>query len=153
MRSALRHPPAFSVTLNPDPAWRALGCVLSGLAVAGLVATLLQHLTPALAAPACAATLLLAAAAAAWLARALGCRDYRYRLRWDGQAWWLASGQQPELPVRLSVAMDLDHWLLLRAQRPGWRLAWRPLYLPLAEAAAQAHWPELRAALFAASQA
>jgi len=153
MRSALRHPPAFSITLNPDPAWRALGCLLSGLAGAGLTATLLQHLTPSLAAPAFAAALLVAAAAAAWLARILGCRDYRYRLRWDGQAWWLASGAQPELPVRLSAAMDLDHWLLLRAQRAGWRLAWRPLYLPLSEAAAQARWPELRATLFAARQA
>lgn len=153
MRSALRHPPAFSITLNPDPAWRALGCLLSGLAGAGLTATLLQHLTPALGAPAFAAALLLATVTAAWLARTLGCRDYRYRLRWDGQAWWLASGAQPELPVRLSAAMDLDHWLLLRAQRPGGLLARWPLYLPLSAAAAQAQWPELRATLFAARQA
>ncbi|MEJ6002146.1 hypothetical protein [Paucibacter soli] len=106
-----------------------------------------------MAAPAFAAALLLTAAGAALLARTLGCRDYRYRLRWDGQAWWLASGEQPELPVHLRVAMDLDSWLLLRAKRRGWRAACWPLYLPVAEAALPAHWQELRATLFAARQA
>lgn len=66
------------------------------------------------------------------------------RLRWDGQAWWLAdSDRDEETAVQLAVLIDLDAWLLLRAS-PG------PRWLPLARHQQAAHWGALRATLFAA---
>jgi hypothetical protein len=65
------------------------------------------------------------------------------RLRWDGQAWWLAeAGQDDETEVSLAVLIDLDFWLLLRAS-PG------PCWLPLSRTQ-QPTWTALRATLFAA---
>lgn len=152
MRPALRHPPAFSVELKPDPLWRMLACLLSGLAAMGLAATLLQHLTPWLESGWLVGSLPIAgtlgALAARWTAR-----DYRYRLRWDGQVWWLSMETQQESQISLSTAADLDGWLLLRIQRAGLGASWRPLYLPLGESAAQPHWLDLRATLFLAAQA
>jgi hypothetical protein len=78
---------------------------------------------------------------AAWRAAAVRPR----RLRWDGEAWWLAeAGSAAEAPVQLRVVMDLHHWLLLRA-RPG------PVYLPLSRRQHPAHWGALRATLFSAA--
>ncbi|RZJ10276.1 MAG: hypothetical protein EOP39_09195 [Rubrivivax sp.] len=65
------------------------------------------------------------------------------RLRWDGEAWWLAGPDaQDETTVRLAVLMDLDTWLLLRAS-PG------PYWLAVSRRQ-QPAWGALRATLFAA---
>ncbi|WP_157581028.1 MULTISPECIES: hypothetical protein [unclassified Roseateles] len=69
------------------------------------------------------------------------------RLRWDGQAWWLAEpGRSDEAEVQLAVLIDLDTWLLLRAS-PG------PRWLPLSRRQQRAQWTALRATLFSAPQA
>ena len=70
------------------------------------------------------------------------------RLRWDGQAWWLAElgpddAMQGETQVQLAVLIDLDAWLLLRAH-PG------PRWLPLSRAQQAPYWSALRATIFAA---
>jgi len=66
------------------------------------------------------------------------------RLRWVGQAWWLAEpGRDDETQVQLAVLIDLDAWLLLRSS-PG------PRWLPLSRAR-QPSWTAQRATLFVAS--
>jgi len=83
-----------------------------------------------------------AAVAYAWRAAAVLPR----RLRWDGQAWWLAEpGRDDETAVQLAVLIDLDAWLLLRAA-PG------PRWLPLSRQQ-QSQWAALRATLFSARAA
>jgi len=65
------------------------------------------------------------------------------RLRWNGQAWWLAEpGHDDDTQVQLAVLIDLHTWLLLRA-RPG------PRWLPLSRAR-QPSQGTLRVTLFAA---
>ncbi|MFG6431963.1 hypothetical protein ACG00Y_18730 [Roseateles sp. LYH14W] len=79
------------------------------------------------------------ASAYAWRAAAVLPR----RLRWDGQAWWLADADRDEeTAVQLTVLIDLDAWLLLRASAG-------PRWLPLARRQ-QPHWGALRATLFTA---
>ncbi|MDR7271826.1 hypothetical protein J2X20_004494 [Pelomonas saccharophila] len=131
----MRRTPPVVVQLQPQPAVQAAVALVAALASGGLAAWALSHTPSAwpvlLAVP--------AAIAYAWRAAAVLPR----RLRWDGQAWWLAEpGQDEETAVQLAVLIDLDAWLLLRAA-PG------PRWLPLARHQ-QLQWGALRATLFSA---
>ena len=134
----MRRTPPVVVQLLPQPAMQAVVALLAALAAGGLGAWAISHHSPAW-------PLLLAVPLVtgyAW--RAAAARPCR--LRWDGQAWWLMeAGRDEEISVQLTVLIDLDAWLLLRA-RPG------PRWLPLARRQQGAHWPALRATLFAAPQ-
>lgn len=132
----MRRTPPVVVQLLPQPAVQAAAALIAGLASGGLAAWAITHSAPAwpvlLAVP--------LAMAYAWLTSAVLPR----RLRWDGQAWWLAEpGRDEEAAVQLAVLIDLDHWLLLRAS-PG------PRWLPLSRRQQAAQWTALRATLFAA---
>jgi len=131
----MRRTPPVVVQLQPQPAVQALVALMAALASSGLAAWAMTHHSSAW--PAWFGVPL--AVAYAWRAAAVRPR----RLRWDGQAWWLADSERDdEAAVQLTVLIDLDTWLLLRA-RPG------PRWLPLARRQ-QPHWGDLRATLFAA---
>jgi hypothetical protein len=131
----MRRTPPVVVQLQPQPAVQAVVALIAALATVGLVVWAVSH--HAWAWPAF--FVLLPVAWYAWRAAAVLPR----RLRWDGQAWWLAdSDRDEETAVQLAVLIDLDAWLLLRAS-PG------PCWLPLARRQ-QPHWGALRATLFAA---
>lgn len=131
----MRRTPPVVVQLQPQPAVQAAVAVIAALAWGGLSAWALSYAVSAW------PTLLMVpvAVAYAWRAAAVLPR----RLRWDGQAWWLAEPERAdEIAVQLDVLIDLDAWLLLRAV-PG------PRWLPLSRAQ-QSQWAALRATLFAA---
>ena len=131
----MRRTPPVVVQLQPQPAVQALVALVAALAALGLAAWAITHQ------PSAWPALLVVPVAAAWAWRAAAVLPRR--LRWDGQAWWLADSERDdEAAVQLTVLIDLDIWLLLRAS-PG------PRWLPLARRQ-QPHWGELRATLFAA---
>jgi hypothetical protein len=133
----MRRTPPVVVHLQPQPAVRAVVALIAALASSGLAACATSH--QALAWPAWFAVPF----AALWGWRAAALRPCR--LRWDGQAWWLAEpGRDDETQVQLAVLIDLGAWLLLRAS-PG------PRWLPLSRDQQPAHWGALRATLFAAA--
>ncbi len=134
----MRRTPPVVVQLQPQPAVQAAVALVAALASGGLAAWVLSCTLSAwptlFAVP--------AAVAYAWRAAAVLPR----RLRWDGQAWWLAEpGRDDETAVQLAVLIDLDAWLLLRAA-PG------PRWLPLSRQQ-QSQWAALRATLFSARAA
>ncbi len=132
----MRRTPPLAVQLMPQPAAQAVVALIAALAAGGLAAWLASHQPqswPVL----CAVPVI---ACWAWRAAAVQPR----RLRWDGEAWWLSTpGGQHEAAVQLTVLIDLDGWLLLRAN-PG------PFWLPLSRRQQAAGWGALRATLFAA---
>jgi len=135
----MRRTPPVVVQLQRQPAVQAVVALIAAFAAGGLAAWAISHHSSAwpvvLAVP--------LAIVYAWRAAAVLPR----RLRWDGQAWWLADADRDEeTAVQLAVLIDLDAWLLLRAS-PG------PRWLPLAWRQQPAHWGALRATLFAAPRA
>ena len=131
----MRRTPPVVVHVQPQPAVQAVVASIAALAAAGLACWAISHQPRAW--PVLLAVPVLAAWA--WLEAAALPR----RLRWDGEAWWLAEpGSQQETSVRLAVLIDLDAWLLLRAH-PG------SYWLPLSRRQ-QPQWGALRATLFAA---
>lgn len=131
----MRRTPPLVVWQQPQPAVQAVVVIISLLALGGLAAWAVSH--EARAWPV--GWMALAGAVWSWHASAA----LPHRLRWDGEAWWLLrAGQDAEVRVNLAVLIDLDAWLLLRAS-PG------PCWLALSRPQ-QAHWPSLRATLFAA---
>lgn len=131
----MRRTPPVVVHVQPQRAVQLVVALIVTLAAAGLACWVISHQARAwpvlLAAP--------VLAACAWREAAALPR----RLRWDGEAWWLAEpGSQQETTVQLAVLIDLDAWLLLRAH-PG------PRWLPLSRRQ-QPQWGALRATLFAA---
>lgn len=135
----MRRTPPVVVQLAPQPAVQAVVALIAVLASGGLAAWAVSHRAAAW--PAWLALPLVALWA--WRAAAVLPR----RLRWDGQAWWLAEPHRDdETAVQLAVLIDLDAWLLLRASPV-------PFWLPLARHQQSAHWGALRATLFAAPAA
>lgn len=134
----MRRTPPVVVLLQPQPAVQAVVTLIALLASGGLAAWVFSHVPQAWPV----VLVLPLAIFSAWRAAAVQPR----RLRWDGQAWWLAEpGRDDETAVQLTVLIDLDTWLLLRAG-PG------PHWLPLSQRQQPAHWTALRATLFAAPQ-
>lgn len=132
----MRRTPPVVVHIQPQPAVQAIVALIAALAIAGLAGWAISHRPQAWPA------LLAVPVAAAWAWREAA--GLPRRLRWDGEAWWLAEpGAQAETAVRLSVLIDLDAWLLLRAT-PG------PHWFALSRRQQPAAWGALRATLFAA---
>ena len=132
----MRRTPPVVVRLQPQPAVQAAVALVGLLASGGLAAWVLSHQAQAW------LVLLAVPIVAFWAWRAAAVLPRR--LRWDGEAWWLAEpGRDDEARVQLAVLIDLDVWLLLRAS-PG------PCWLPLSRRQQPAHWGALRATLFAA---
>ena len=135
----MRRTPPVVVQLRSHWPVQAVVAGIAMLASAGLAAWAVSHrhtFWPALLA-------IPVSARYAWRAACVLPR----RLRWDGQAWWLAEpGRDDETAVQLAVLIDLDAWLLLRAT-PG------PRWLPLARHQQAPHWGALRATLFSAPAA
>ena len=71
------------------------------------------------------------------------------RLQWTGRMWWLHAGRPghrhavASTPVSVSVAWDLQDWMLLRCQEAGRPACW----LWAERGADAAHWQDLRRAL------
>jgi hypothetical protein len=132
----MRRTPPVRVQIQPQWVTQAAVAAFIALAAAGLAGWVTTYT---------------AAAWPLWLAvPGLGLLAWREaavrprRLRWDGQAWWLAEpGSSLETAVTLTVLIDLGDWLLLRAV-PG------PRWLPLSRRQQGPHWGALRATLFAA---
>lgn len=134
----MRRTPPVVVQIEPLPAVQAIVALVAALTAGGLALWAISH------DPRTWPALLLVPAAAAWAWREARARPRR--LRWDGQAWWLADagqGEADEKAVSLAVLVDLDASLLLLA-RPG------PCWLALARRQEPARWGALRATLFAA---
>lgn len=130
----MRRTPPVMLAVQPEPAAQAVVAVLAALTSGGLAAWAVSHhagLWP---------VLLLVPLAALWGWRSAAARPRR--LRWDGQAWWLADGPaDAETAFQLAVVIDLDAWLLLQAG---------PCWLALSRRRHAAQWTALRATLFAA---
>ena len=122
--------------MQPQPVVQAVVALIGTLATGGLAAWAISHhphVWPAL---------LVVPLVACWAWRAATVLPRR--LRWDGQAWWLAdSERKEESAVQLSVLIDLDTWLLLRTAPSS-------CWLPLSRSQQVAQWGALRATLFAA---
>jgi hypothetical protein len=132
----MRRSPPIVILVQRQPAMQAVVASIAALAAAGLACWGISHQAQAW------PMLLLVPAAAAWAWRESAALPRR--LRWDGEAWWLAHPDaSDETAVRLAVLIDLDDWLLLRAS-PGRH------WLALARHQHAPYWGALRATLFAA---
>lgn len=156
MTALPRHASAFVLRVEPEPRLRAAAACMLSLTAAALLAWLASHSAaahiPWLPALAWWGLCLPALPLAAWLGWRLPGHP-PLRLHWDGRAWWLGSVQTDawrERPVRLRVALDFEHWLLLQVQTPG---RWGPgRYLALSRGNQPLHWGALRATLNLAAQ-
>jgi hypothetical protein len=124
---------------------RFQGGVLLGLWLAGLVVTALWW--RAAPGPDWRLGTALAVVLAAGIAAGLGWKNAPTgQLRWDGQVWrWESQGYQAGTPVRaLSVALDLQHVLLLRLENQDHAMLW----LWAGRSAMPERWLDLRRAVY-----
>ncbi len=130
----MRPAAAVAVCCSGGAAWRAWCALLPALAVAALLAWLLQRMEqPAW--PAAPLAGVPVAGLAWWRARPVPVA-----LRWDGQAWWAGEAQGD-----IAVMIDLGRWLLLRHRAAaGGGARW----IAVTAAEAGAAWHPLRAALY-----
>jgi hypothetical protein len=140
-------PPPYQITLSQFGFWR-MGCavlvIVSSLAtVAWASVSFRVHLG------------WLGLTSAAWAVASMALLLHAVRLapvslRWDGQAWYCGAlatvGQEPQ-GGRLSVALDLGGWMLLRFVAEGAR---RPVWLPAQRRGHELAWPALRATVYCA---
>jgi len=130
----MRAAPAVQVDIGLSPGWRVAQALIWALVCAAVSAWLAMWNGQQ-------AALGLATAPPAGLV-AWWCSSQRTAsLRWDTAQWCLG-----DEPVCVTVAMDLDRWLLLAlrpSEGPG-----RCLWLPATAWQAAAHWHALRAALY-----
>jgi hypothetical protein len=128
--------PPVRVTLARSHGWVGFTAALGGVAAGNFVlwAGLRLEL------PAAVGLSLTAGLAAAAAVAVLAWRRQRPdHLAWDGECWWWAAR---EGDVR--VAIDLNHWMLLRfAARPTGRF-----WIAASRRQARGDWPALRAALY-----
>jgi hypothetical protein len=130
----MRAAPAVLVDLGISPAWRFFQAFLWAAAAGALCAWLLSRAGQA-AAPGG-----LAMVPAGLWAWQMG-RGSRATLAWDGGSWLLDGAT-----VRVTVALDLDRWMLLHlhlAEQPA-----RTRWLPATATQAGTGWHGLRAALY-----
>jgi hypothetical protein len=132
----MRRTPPVVVHLGPQPAVQVCIAFIALLASAGLAGWATSHWAAAW------PVWLLLPLAALWAWHAAAVRPRR--LRWDGEAWWLAEpNADAELAVQIAVLIDLDTWLLLHAGTAG-------CWLPLSRRQQAGQWTALRATLFSA---
>lgn len=127
--------PPVRVSLGRSSGWIAFVALCAGMAVANAAAWLLLPWDAAIAAAA--GLGLIAAAFAAW--RLKGTPEPS-DLNWDGSQW-----QWRGLTGDVSVALDLDTWLLLRFDPVQGQRRW----IAASRASAVGPWSALRAALYA----
>ena len=115
---------------------QALLAFLAAISAASAIAGLWLHWPPAI----WLTPLIPAVSALAWKLARIQPRQ----LQWDGQCWRLATAtaREPGPPVRVELLMDLQTWLLLRADGR--------IYLPLSRRKYATHWGMLRATLYSA---
>ncbi|MFL6699331.1 MAG: hypothetical protein ACJ8GJ_19370 [Vitreoscilla sp.] len=157
----MRAPPPVEFTSVPGRAWRAALSLLVGASVAAPLAWALPYLAAldgqsgagALGSPAVQAAVALSVAAitvgACWLAQGRSTAIQR-TLRWDGQEWVLAAGDDVHSAERggATLMLDLGPWMLVRFlphMGMGSRIA---TWLPLSAAGEAARWAALRGALW-----
>ena len=133
-------PPPVRVTVAPDRPWIA-ACGCAAAIAAGNVAAWFD---PALRSVLPAA--LPGGLGAAWLAWRCSAQG---ALAWDGQAWqWEVTGREP-VAGDVTVAIDLDRWMLLAFAPARGARRW----LALSRRTVGGAWSPLRAALFGARPA
>lgn len=133
----MRQAPPVGVTCCGRGGWRVAGTVLAGAAAAALIGW--ASAWGGLQAPAQAGAALVAASVAMVLAWRLG-RSLPVRLQWDGAAWRMGDTEG-----RLTVALDLGPWLLLRFDALSGPVRW----LPVGAVDAGSSWHGLRCAVYA----
>jgi hypothetical protein len=140
----MRAAPPVSVECGAGAGWRAVqGCLHAGAAVALLVWAR-QQLGLGAGAAAFAVMAGLLAFVAGWLL----AKTPTVRLCWTGEQWTLRLQGQQETPIPPpTVAIDLGHWMLLRAGASARHTTW----LALGRRAAGAGWLPLRAAVYSAA--
>jgi hypothetical protein len=162
MRPALRHPPAFSIDVEPDPTWQMLQAGLCALALGLLLLSVLMHQQAQPSWLAYSALCAVVLASSAWFWRRLP--QARGKLAWDGQQWlWRDAGakagvvSEPKV-VTITLVLDWGEWCLLRLQHtapmPGWRsaLGARRQYLAVAQGRQRLMWGLLRTCLAASAE-
>jgi hypothetical protein len=138
----MRAAPAFKVSLRRFGAWRA--AVWAGVAcvwASSFAWAVTQD------GPASRAMTLPMAILAGWAAWRLGrslARQPPTDLRWDGQLWWLARSDTDPVAGRLSVAIDLGPWMLLRFLPNRVASRSRAIWLPVQRRGLEADWHALR---------
>ncbi len=130
----MRAAPALAVEVGVSLAWRLAQSWLWASAFGALCAWILARAGHA-------ASLGLLAVVVSGLVAWKILRDAAAALAWDGQQW-LLDGK----PVHVTVALDLDRWLLLRLQ--GADDAARVRWMPATAAQVGTRWHGLRAALY-----
>ena len=143
----MRAAPPVQLTLTRFGAWHGALAVLTAMALTALSAWAVFRSTPLGPTTWCA----LALAGGTCLAAALAGRGRPSRLAWDGQDWRAGPGSAPveTLPAgRMTVCMDLGHWLMLRFE-PLDAAAGRRLWLPVQPGGlAAGQWHALRCAVY-----
>jgi hypothetical protein len=133
-------PPPVRVTVALDRPWIIACAAVAAMAAGNLTAWLVPNEIVVL------PTALAGGFCAAWLTRQ---RSARGALAWDGEAWlWEAAGREP-VAGTVTMAIDLDRWMLLSftpAQGPR-------RWLPLSRGPQAGAWAPLRAALYGARPA
>ena len=101
----MRRTPPVVVHLQPQPAVQAAVALIAALAAGGLAAWAISH------EPQAWSVLLAVPIAAFWAWREAAVLPRR--LRWDGQAWWLAEpGDDDDTQVQLAVLIDFLNFML-----------------------------------------
>ena len=143
----MRAAPALQITLIRFRAWHTALSVLACLGLACLSAWAWLRPEP-LAASALGGVGL---AMLACIATAGSARGRAASLAWDGQAWHLgAPACAPDARVRgrVSVQIDLGHWMLLR-YRPDRGGSHSTVWLPVQRSDLASAWHALRCAVYA----
>ncbi len=108
----MRTPPAVSLPLADDLAWRAVHAALCSLAACSLLAWLMQRAAWAI--PLSISVLVLCGALAAALGWWLS-RQQPSRLAWTGAQWqWSLADSAHVLAAAPDVMLDFGPWMLLR---------------------------------------
>jgi hypothetical protein len=127
--------PPVRVSLGRSRGWTAFVALCAGIAVANAAAWLLLQRGASVAAGAG-----LGLVAVAFAARRLKGEPQASDLSWSGSQW-----QWQGLVGEVTVALDLDAWMLLRFDPARGRRRW----IVASRASAAGPWPALRAALYA----
>jgi hypothetical protein len=139
----MRAAPAFQVSLLRFGVWRGAVFCVCALDVAVTVAWLIARETPLLSTT-CA--LSLSASAALTASGLLAANPQAVDLRWDGRAWHLGPAAGEPVAGKLSVAIDLGPWMLLRfaPALPQTHATW----LPVQRRGLESQWHALRCAVY-----
>jgi hypothetical protein len=139
----MRAPPPVRVQVGLDRRWLMALALLAAAAAGNTMAWALSRLEasgPATAAAAVVAAVFAAAAASAgarWTAP-------RGHLSWDGHGWVWQPVDAAAAGGEVTLALDLDSWMLLRFDAAAGPRRW----LPIPMSSARAVWSPLRGALY-----